>query len=362
MSQTPVTGQERVQRMFAREDHDRIPRYDSYWDETLVRWAAEGLPGGEDAALDLLESDFHSVGIAWPAPFPGQEEILEEDSETWVRRDPFGAVTRSWKGKSGTPEHLGFGCDTREKWETIYKPALQNSPVQVDLAEVRARYAVGRKAGRWCLWHAAESFEETRKMLGDEIVLMAMVTDPGWVRDVSRVYTDLLLREFEAIASLDLKMDGVFLWGDMAYNRSTFCSPQMYRDLIWPDHKRIVDWVHARDMRIIYHTDGNVNGVMDLYVEAGFDCLQPLEAKASMDIRALSPAYGGRLALMGNINVMTMITNDRDQIEQEIKEKFAAGMATNGYAYHSDHSVPPQVSLETYRFIIDCVNRYGNYS
>jgi uroporphyrinogen decarboxylase len=102
--------------------------------------------------------------------------------------------------------------------------------------------------------------------------------------------------------------------------------------------------------------------VMDLYVEAGFDCLQPLEAKASMDIRALSPAYGGRLALMGNINVMTMITNDRDQIEQEIKEKFAAGMATNGYAYHSDHSVPPQVSLETYRFIIDCVNRYGNYS
>jgi uroporphyrinogen-III decarboxylase len=115
-------------------------------------------------------------------------------------------------------------------------------------------------------------------------------------------------------------------------------------------------------MKIIYHTDGNVNGVMPLYLEAGFDCLQPLEAKAGMDIRALCPQYGDRLAFMGNIDIMAMMNNDRERIEAEIVAKFAAGMATHGYAYHSDHSIPPQVSWETYRFIISLIDQHGCYA
>ena len=57
-----LTGRERVQRMFARQDHDRVPRYDSYWPETITRWQREGLDGGEEAALDSLGADFHSCG------------------------------------------------------------------------------------------------------------------------------------------------------------------------------------------------------------------------------------------------------------------------------------------------------------
>ena len=100
---------------------------------------------------------------------------------------------------------------------------------------------------------------------------------------------------------------------------------------------------------------------MDLYIEAGFDCLQPLETKASMDIRKLCPRYGKDLAFFGNIDVMKMITNDLDLIEAEIISKFAAGKATRGYAYHSDHSVPPQVSWQTYQEIMRMVERHGNY-
>ena len=101
--------------------------------------------------------------------------------------------------------------------------------------------------------------------------------------------------------------------------------------------------------------------MIDLYLEAGFDCLQPLEAKAGMDVRKLCPAYGDRLAFFGNIDVMAMATNDLSKIEAEIESKFAAGKAMRGYAYHSDHSVPPQVSWATYQQIIELVDRYGRY-
>jgi len=91
------------------------------------------------------------------------------------------------------------------------------------------------------------------------------------------------------------------------------------------------------------------------------DGLQPIVAKAAMDIRKTAPVYGDRLAFFGNIDVMIMGTNDLGRIEEAIRSKFAAGMATREYAYHSDHSVPPQVSWKTYRAIIDWVECYGRY-
>jgi len=182
------------------------------------------------------------------------------------------------------------------------------------------------------------------------------------VRDVSRTVTDVLLRNFEAVLANGIEADGIWIFGDMAFQDGDDVSrPAMYRELIWPDHKRLADWAHGREMKIIYHTDGDVNGVLDLYVEAGFDCLHPLEAKASMDIRKLCPKYGQRLAFFGNCDVMKYATNDLDLIEEEIRGKLEAGKATKGYAYHSDHSVSPQVSWKTYQVIMAMVEKHGRY-
>src|ERR1022692_278075 len=123
----------------------------------------------------------------------------------------------------------------------------------------------------------------------------------------------------------------------------------------------MAQWAHDHGWPFVFHTDGDVNAVIEDYIKAGFDCLQPLEAKAGMDVRNLCPDYGDRLAFIGNCDVMIYATNDRDAIEEEIRTKFEAGKATRGYAYHSDHSVPPSVSWETYCFVMDVVDKYGNY-
>jgi uroporphyrinogen decarboxylase len=279
-----------------------------------------------------------------------------------VIRDGQGKLVRYWKEKSGTPEHLGFECDSRQAWEERFKPALLDTGLQLDPEAVKRNYRAGRAKRRWVHLCGVEGFEETRSLMGDEITLIAMAEDPEWVRDVSRTFTDQVLRNFDACMATGIQPDGLWIYGDMAFNHSTMCSPQMYRELIWPDHKRMADWAHAHNMKFIYHTDGDVNAVVDLYLDAGFDCLQPLEAKANMDIRKLAPKYGSRLACFGNIDVMKMATNDLDLIEAEIVSKFTAGKASKGYIYHSDHSVPPQVSWKTYQRIIELVEQYGRYA
>ncbi|MFA5058449.1 MAG: uroporphyrinogen decarboxylase family protein [Opitutaceae bacterium] len=358
---TPLTSRERVNRMMERRDHDRIPRHESFWPETITRWQGEGLAGDHHAVLDRLRSDFGQLCWCWPAIYPGEERIVSEDGNTKVVRDNQGKLLRVWKNKSGTPEHLGFECATRQVWEDKFKPALLRNWMQIDPAAIQAEFARAHADGKWTHLTGVEPFEETRALMGDEISLIAMAEDPAWVEDVAVTFTDVILRNFDAALATGIRPDGLWIYGDMAFKSSTMCSPAMYRELIWPQHKRMADWAHAHGMKLIYHTDGNVNAVIDLYIAAGFDCLQPLECKAGMDIRTLGPSHGDRLSFFGNIDVMKMITNDLDLIETEMVAKFAAGKAARNYAYHSDHSVPPQVSWKTYLEIIRLVERHGHY-
>jgi len=362
MPNVTMTGVQRVNAFLERRDQDRIPRHETFWPDTIRRWQGEGLEGDAQTVLDMLGSDFAGLCWLWPAPFPGRHEVIAEDEETLTAINPWGQTERRWKHRSGTPEHHGFACQSRADWFDDLKPRLMNQPCHIDPAEVKRKYDRLRPTGRWLHLTGVESFEQTRRLMGDEITLMAMADDPEWVADLSRTHTDIMLRDFQQALDAGIEPDGLWIYGDMAFNHATMCSPAMYRELIWPDHQRLADFTHDRGMKFIYHTDGCVNGVTDLWVEAGFDCFQPIEAKAHMDVRELCPKYADSMSFFGNIDVMVMSTNDRRKIEDEIASKFAAGMAHKNYAYHSDHSVPPAVSWQTYQFIIDCVERHGWYA
>ena len=356
-----LSGQERVRRMFAREAHDRVPRYDSFWAETIRRWQGEGLQGGYREAYDALGSDMHQLTWWEPEPFPGVADIVREDERTRDVRNSWGALLRQWKERTGTPQHLGFECCSRRAWEERFRPAMVGAGVTIDLDAAAARHADGRSRGQWCFIGCIEAYEVMKRMMGDEIALAAMAEDPEWIVDVSRVATDAVVANLQAVLDRGIQPDGVFLSGDMGYNHGLLFSPGMYRRLLWPDHRRLSEWIHAHGMSVLFHSDGNVNEAVDLYIAAGFDVLHPLEVNAGMDLRALAPRYGSRLGFMGNIDKVALSTNDRERVEVEVRARLAAGMATGAYGYHSDHSVPPQVSWDTYRFVIDLLERYGRY-
>ena len=118
--------------------------------------------------------------------------------------------------------------------------------------------------------------------------------------------------------------------------------------LAWPDGRRAV-----LDMC-------DDTGIPPL-IEAGVDCLQPLEAKANMDVRELKAEYGDRLAFMGNIDTRKMADPDPRVIEEEIRTKLEVAKQGGGYIYHSDHSIAPGVRWETYQYLMQLVDEYGRY-
>jgi uroporphyrinogen decarboxylase len=138
-------------------------------------------------------------------------------------------------------------------------------------------------------------------------------------------------------------------------------SPRHYREFSFPYHKRYFDEFHRRGMPVIFHSDGDIRPVIDDLIAAGVDAINPMESRAGMDVRQLAPRYGQRLSFVGNIDVTVLATNDRELIRREIESKLRAAMAYDGYIYHSDHSIPPGVTLETYRWVLEEVRRIGIY-
>ena len=137
-------------------------------------------------------------------------------------------------------------------------------------------------------------------------------------------------------------------------------SPSDYKNLLMPVHKRLFNYFRDRKMHIVYHTDGYLKEVLPLLVEAGITGIQPLEVKANNSIFEIKKEYGDTLTIFGNIDSRKM-SGSKEEIDEEIKKKVLYAKKGGGYIYHSDHSVPVDVSLENYKFVMTCVKKYGCY-
>jgi uroporphyrinogen decarboxylase len=358
---THLTSRERVDLALRREPADRVPRAESFWPETIPLWRSQGLSPDTDLAARF---GYDIVGAGWVdhQARPGFVEVVEETPQWVTRRDGNGAILRYWKNKSGTPEHVRFTVDSTDKWQALKKDLLAVPTARrVDTeGTLRAMHAA-REASRWFCWASVECFEVAKDVVGHEILCCAMAEDPEWARDIYETETDVALRTLDHLEQSGVEYHGAWIYGDIAYNHGPFCSPRMYRELVMPAHARLVNWFKARGLPVIYHTDGDFRPLIPPMLEIGIDCFQPLEAKAGVDVRELKPRYGDRVALMGNIDIMTLITNDLEAVEAEVAAKIPIAKEGGGYIYHSDHSIPPGVTWQTYQFLMDRVESHGRY-
>lgn len=148
---------------------------------------------------------------------------------------------------------------------------------------------------------------------------------------------------------------------DLGYRNASLISPRHYKEIIFNADKLICDYFHDKNMKVFLHSCGCVKELIPYFIEAGIDCLQPLEVKAGMDLIELKKKYGDEMTFMGGIDARLYSNSDPKLIEEEIKTKFEMAKVNGGYIYHSDHSVPNVVSLSQYEKVLQIVRKYGSY-
>jgi uroporphyrinogen decarboxylase len=199
-------------------------------------------------------------------------------------------------------------------------------------------------------------------LLGFEEGLMAFLSHPQEVRRAMRMFMDYSLRHLQwLIEEQGLRFDALWFFADLCFKNGMLLPPPVYRELVLPLHRAYRQFCDDHDLLFMLHCDGDVRDFMPLVVEAGFDVIQPLEARAGNDIRLLKPQWGDRTTLMGNINADVIAHGNEEQIRHEVISKLGAAMQHGGYIYHIDHSVPPTVSLTNYALLIRLLKEYGVY-
>jgi uroporphyrinogen decarboxylase len=360
-----------VQNVLERRAVDRVPIHDAFWEDTLALWRSRGL--GEQDPCDFFEMDFDAMYLDLSAR--AEQKVLARDDQLITIQDRAGYVVRKFIGKSRSMEFLEHFIKDRDAWagqreRLVLDPDGTGESRLDDRSyfmhmdayptwdEARAKYERLRQRDRFLLFHAYGPWEAAWRGRGIDHLLMDLALDAEWVREMVQAHIDLLITCLRHCLTLDVKPDGLFLADDFGCTRGLLFSPSMWREIFKPEYARLAEFLHAQDISLWLHSCGDVRALIPDLIDVGLDVLQPLQVAAGMDIRELLPEFGEQLVLFGNIAAAAM-SGPPEPLEAEIREKVGLGGQRGGYIYHSDHSIPPEVSFERYQQIMQWVRQYG---
>ena len=365
---------DRMNKTLRHEEADRVPVSDFFWGSFLSRWREEL---GLSPDIDI----YRYYDLDWMVSIPNMDphikqfEILEETEEEVVVRTGFEAVIRK-KFQDPMPAYLSFDTDTIEKveafqfddpwderryliggdnqlagvgdsfirnlppWIETVKNLYQDFPVYGSVCE-----------GHECLW----------RIVGLDNVLLWIGLYPEQLgKFIDRIHKFNLGITEAQIKAADGLLDGMVIWGDVAYRRDLLFSPEYWRKHFKPGVRALVELCHRYGLPVIYHGCGNVNKIFEDFIEIGVEAYNPLEAKAGFDVVDLRRRYGHQIGFCGNMDVMKWADAPMDELKKIVLTKLNAAKG-GGFIFQSDHSVPNSVSGERYDYVVRLLHDCGTY-
>ena len=365
-----MTGRERVTCAVEHRTPDRIPIAEHFWEDTLSRWRSEGFPEGVSPD-DYFDFDIIHLGVD-PSP-RFRAYLIDEDGEWRTLQDRFGYVVRMVKGKSRTMDYISHPVGNRDDWTRVKEMFVlkQGETARIDdvafpfrlepeptWEEMREKYRRLHGTGKYLLGTAYGPHEAVWRMRGFTETLYDLVLDPEFVGEIAWVYIGFLMQVLKKGIDEGVVLDGFMMVDDIAATRGMLFSPDQWRAIYKPHIARLGSFLHDNGIHFWMHSCGNGEAVFDDLIECGLDVINPLEAKSGLDVRTLKNRYGSCLAFYGNIDVIAM-TESEEAVGREITAKLESFRTGGGYIAHSDHSIPPEISFERYRYVVDLVRREG---
>ncbi len=137
---------------------------------------------------------------------------------------------------------------------------------------------------------------------------------------------------------------------DLAAQQTLFCSPEGYRELYLPYSKKINDWIHAHTKwKTIKHCCGGCEPLIEGFIEAGFDILNPIQTSArGMDPKLLVEKYGGRIVFWGGgvDTQQTLPFGTPEEVFQQVKERVKIFSRKNGFVFNTIHNIQCNTPIE----------------
>lgn len=277
------------------------------------------------------------------------EVALEETDEYRLWRDGLGRTMKLPKQVATLALPLDYPVKAMDDWLKL-KPWYQFSEERLagDWEPVARQH---RAADRVVCVGIPGGFDEPRQLMGEEELCVAFYEQPELVHDILDTLADTAFRVLERVTAA-VPVDLLFVHEDMAGKSGPLAGPTQIREYIAPYYRRVWDLLRDRGARVFdQDSDGDMNPVIDAFLEAGVNCMHPMEPAANMDIVAVRAKYGTRLAFYGGLD-KHVLRQSKEAITAELERKIPPMVATGGCVLGLDHRIPNGTPLEHYRFYL----------
>ncbi len=148
-------------------------------------------------------------------------------------------------------------------------------------------------------------------IFGVESYLTKMYTHPEIVSSVTDHVCRFYFEANEMLFTQAGKMiDGYFFGNDFGTQRDLILAPEMFDQFVLPWFQRFTDQAHRHGYQVILHSCGSIYRVIGKLIDAGVNCLHPLQARAAnMNAETLSSEFRGRISFLGGINTQDVLVN-----------------------------------------------------
>lgn len=192
----------------------------------------------------------------------------------------------------------------------------------------------------------------------EEASWMNLMLEPEICRKIAELRGKQLLREVRLHARLGV--DGIMPCGDLGSSTGLMASPEIYRQMVYPQHKAHAAEAHALGLKILKHCCGHTWPVIDELAEV-YDAYEGIQASAGMDIAALKQRVGDRICLWGGIWHEHIILGSTEDIRNDARYAFEHAGPGGGYIMGSTHSLAVDAKKENILEMKRCRDRWGTY-
>ena len=228
-------------------------------------------------------------------------------------------------------------------WET-YTPHFE---------AIRKALPPGMKAYGGCGYGI---FEASQDLVGYEYLCIMQCMDPELFADIFNKIGGLWETLWRGVIE---KYSDIFVFfrmgDDLGHKTSTLLDPDIIRQLILPQYKRVIDLVHCSGKKFLLHSCGNIFPLMDDIISLGIDAKHSNEDQIAPFSQWIEK-YSDRIGLFGGFDLNLLVLEKPETIFSTVVEQGTRFRSTaNGYGLGSGNSIPGYIPVDGFMAMVEAV-------
>jgi uroporphyrinogen decarboxylase len=197
-------------------------------------------------------------------------------------------------------------------------------------------------------------------LTGFDNFLKYLLSKPSFAKKLLEIQTRYCLEIGKQY--IDSGVNIIIINEDLGDIHGPFIAPKLLKEKVIPYLKSLCEAFKKRGAKVILHSDGNLNLILDDLLELGIDGLHPIERKANMNLKEIKNLYGDKISIIGNVDASILLPlGTYEDVKKQIKECIKVAAPGGGYIFASDHSLHPGIPGKKIRFLFKTAEKFKKY-